>query len=436
MTVSDNITAESSLLFEALPAGDSSAATFVSRAAPSDPAADIELSVYTDLAEVEVLWRAFEREADCTAFQAFAWHDAWQRHVGAVERVLPAVVVGRESSRVLFIAPLAIERGWATRRLVWHAWQLCDYNAPLLAPGFAERVSDARFQVLWRDILHLLKSDRRFAHDVVSFRKMPGEVAGLINPFVRLAVTPHASSAYAMALSGDWETLYRQKRSSATRRHARAKLKNLGQIGAVSFLTAETPCDVSSVLGMLFEQKAASFARMGVVNFLARPGHRAFYRAVASAPENHALVHVSQLRVGEVTSAANLGMVFRGRYYHVLASHGGGPAVERFGPGTAHLHMLIEHAIRRGCHTFDFTIGDESYKREWCEQQVTLWDLYRPASLRGGLSFAAWSVAARVKRFIKHTAPLWNFYRRARRTVASLRGAAAPEKSGSPSDAG
>ena len=436
MTISDNITGESSLLFEALPANNSAAATLVSRSAHSNAAPEIELSVYTDLAEVGALWRAFEAVADCTAFQSFAWHDAWQCHVGAVQRVLPAVVVGRERGRLLFIAPLAIEPGLATRHLVWHAWQLCDYNAPLLAPGFAERVSDARFTVLWRDILRLLKSDRRFAHDLVMFHKMPDEVAGLKNPFVRLPVTPHASSAYAMALSGDWETLYRQKRSSATRRHARAKLKNLGEIGPVSFATAESPFDVSSVLGTLFAQKAASFARIGVANFLARPGHHDFYRAVASAPENRALVHVSQLRVGEVTSAANLGMVFRGRYYHVLASHGGGPAIERFGPGTAHLHMLIEHAMKSGCHTFDFTIGDESYKREWCEQWVALWDLCRPANLRGGLSFAAWSLAARAKRFIKHTAPLWNFYRRARRTVASLRGAAAPEKSGSPSDAG
>jgi CelD/BcsL family acetyltransferase involved in cellulose biosynthesis len=147
-------------------------------------------------------------------------------------------------------------------------------------------------------------------------------------------------------------------------------------------------------------------------------------------------VHVSQLRIGEATSAANLGMVFRGRYYHVLASHGGGPAIERFGPGTAHLHMLIAYAIERGCDTFDFTIGDESYKREWCEQHTALWDLCYPSSARGTIVFSALFAALNAKRFIKHRAPLWAFYKRARRALASLRGAGRPVPPEAPSDGG
>jgi CelD/BcsL family acetyltransferase involved in cellulose biosynthesis len=436
MTISDNIDTQSGLLFEAPSTTSYRAAATAGRGVASDVASKIELTVHSEFDDVSAVWRTFEETADCTAFQTFVWHATWQRHVGSISGVLPAIVVGREEGRVLFIAPLAVERGLATRRLVWHAWQLCDYNAPLLAPGFAERVPDERFAALWQDVLRLLKRDPRFAHDVVMLHKMPGAVAGLRNPFTSLPVTPHASSAYAMALGTDWEIFYKEKRSSSTRRHARAKLKNLGEIGSVEFATAGVPGDVTAVLETLFHQKAASFARMGVVNFLLRSGYQDFYRAVASAPENRSLVHVSQLLVGEATSAANLGMVFRGRYYHVLASHGGGPAIERFGPGTAHLHMLIAYAIERGCHTFDFTIGDESYKREWCEQHTALWDLCHPASARGTIMFAALFAGMNVKRFIKHSEPLWNFYKRARRALASVRGAGRAVQSEAPSDDG
>lgn len=428
MTVSDEINTQPGLFFEAPGIGASRIATGVSRHAAFNAASDIELSVYSEFRDVEAFWRAFEAAADCTAFQTFAWHDAWQRHAGVAGKITPAIVVGREEGRILFIAPLAIERAFATRRLVWHAWQLCDYNAPLLAPGFAERVSDERFVGLWHDVLRLLGSDARFVHDLVMLHKMPGEVAGLRNPFVCLPVAPHASSAYAMALGQDWETFYREKRSSSTRRHARAKLKNLGEIGPVTFATATAADDVDAVLGTLFQQKAASFARMGVANFLSKPGYQDFYRAVASADEYRALVHVSKVSVGETLSAANLGMVFRGRYYHILASHGGGPAIERFGPGTAHLHMLIAYAIERGCHTFDFTIGDESYKRDWCEQQTPLWDLCHATSGRGAIVSSALSASMMLKRFIKHRAPLWDFYKRARRVMASARGVAQPAK--------
>jgi CelD/BcsL family acetyltransferase involved in cellulose biosynthesis len=239
-----------------------------------------------------------------------------------------------------------------------------------------------------------------------------------------------------MALGRDWETFYREKRSSSTRRHARAKLKNLGEIGPVAFATASAADDVRGVLGTLFQQKAASFARMGAANFLNRPGYRDFYQAVASADEYSALVHVSKFSVGETLSAANLGMVFRGRYYHVLASHGGGAAIERFGPGTAHLHMLIEHAIQAGCHTFDFTIGDESYKQDWCEQQVSLWDLCHASSARGVIVSSVWFASLGLKRFIKQRAPLWAFYKRARRAVAFMNPGVRADRTAGSSDGG
>jgi CelD/BcsL family acetyltransferase involved in cellulose biosynthesis len=67
-------------------------------------------------------------------------------------------------------------------------------------------------------------------------------------------------------------------------------------------------------------------------------------------------VHVSRLEVGDAIAAANLGLVFRGCYYHVLASFDDGE-LSRFGPGVAHLHDLLRHAIEGGCTMFDFTIG-------------------------------------------------------------------------------
>ncbi len=77
---------------------------------------------------------------------------------------------------------------------------------------------------------------------------------------------------------------------------------------------------------------------------------------------------MSRLDVGPTLAAANYGLIFRGRYYHVLASYDDGP-VSRFGPGAAHLHDLMRYAIEHGCNEFDFTIGDEPYKHDWCDTE-------------------------------------------------------------------
>jgi CelD/BcsL family acetyltransferase involved in cellulose biosynthesis len=75
-----------------------------------------------------------------------------------------------------------------------------------------------------------------------------------------------------MQLGDDWETLYRAKRSSATRRHDRAKRRRMAQFGDIRFVTAANPDEATAALEMLMQQKSLSFARKGISDMFARPG--------------------------------------------------------------------------------------------------------------------------------------------------------------------
>jgi CelD/BcsL family acetyltransferase involved in cellulose biosynthesis len=105
--------------------------------------------------------------------------------------------------------------------------------------------------------------------------------------------------------------------------------------------------------------------------------------------------------------ATNLGVVFRGSYYHVLASYCEDSAVAHFGPGALHLRELLKHAIDRGLQRFDFTIGDERYKLEWCDSDLKLYDYAAAATLRGWPARWASAVRRRLKRVIKQTPWMW-----------------------------
>jgi CelD/BcsL family acetyltransferase involved in cellulose biosynthesis len=224
-----------------------------------------------------------------------------------------------------------------------------------------------------------------------------------------------------MPIAGTWEEFYHEKRSSATRRHDRSKRKRLAECGAVELVNATDPCVIEKTLDALFAQKEAQFAARGVPNFLARPGVRAFYRAITVDPTLRDVVHVSRLQVGDTIAAANIGFVCRQRYYHVVASYDGGP-ISRFGPGTAHLHELIGYALGRGCTEFDFTVGDESYKRDWCENETRLYDLRMASSARGWIIAHSLVGMTWAKRLIKQTPSLWRAVGAGRRAVARLKG--------------
>jgi CelD/BcsL family acetyltransferase involved in cellulose biosynthesis len=153
----------------------------------------------------------------------------------------------------------------------------------------------------------------------------------------------------------------------------------------------------------------------------ARPGYLDFYRDIAGSAAMREMVHISRLEVGAETAAANLGLVFAGRYHHILASYTGGP-LGHWGPGAAHLNDLLRYAIERGLTAFDFTIGDERYKRDWCDDVQVLHDHLAVTSWRGALAAGPALMQARIKRTIKQTPLLWATAVKVRALVAAMRG--------------
>src|SRR5262245_56062594 len=201
--------------------------------------APIALALYADLATVEQDWRAFERTADCTVFQAFDWLSTWHRHLGQRAGVIPAILVGRRpDGEMLFLLPLAVVPG-LVRRLAFFGCALCDYNAPLLAPDFSDEVTPEQFLALWQEIRGLVM--RRHPYDMVELMKMPGLVGTQRNPMLALAVGLNPSGAHLTELAATWDEFYQAKRSSATRRRDRTKRKKLGEFGEVAFVTPAEP---------------------------------------------------------------------------------------------------------------------------------------------------------------------------------------------------
>ncbi len=158
---------------------------------------EISCSIHSSLAAVEGEWRRFEQAADATPFQTYEWLAAWHRHIGIRDGVVPAVVVGRfTDGETAFILPLAIDPRRSLRRLRWLGQDLCDYNAPLLARDFSQRITPSGFLALWQELRGEMQADPQSRHDWIEFEKMPETVGAQINPFTCLDLTPNANSAH------------------------------------------------------------------------------------------------------------------------------------------------------------------------------------------------------------------------------------------------
>ncbi|HEY5364596.1 MAG TPA: GNAT family N-acetyltransferase [Aestuariivirga sp.] len=379
----------------------------------------LTLTIYDDLEQVKPLWQAFEQTALLTPFQTTAWAYQWYRHIGTIEMVKPVVVVAEDKLGVLFIMALQIESG-VLRKLSFLGSDLNDFNCPLFAADYAARAAGIEMRDVWHQIVKLIDGQQGLQHDYERLEKMPDQICGLANPMLSLNVSLTPSHAYRTAMLGDWETFYASRRDGNARYKDRANRKKLEKLGAVTLVSPEEPTEIRTLIDTLIKMKSARFEQKGVSNFLTKPGYADFYRAMAA--EERGLVHVSQLNVGQNVTAANFALMFRGGYYYVLNSFALGET-DRLGPGKIHMRELMKTFIEKGYTAFDFTIGDEPYKLEWCESKSPLYDHMDAATMKGRAALAYWSAFQSTKRYIKQTPALWNAY-------SKLRGAFGARKAG------
>jgi CelD/BcsL family acetyltransferase involved in cellulose biosynthesis len=381
---------------------------------------EFKLAAYDNLEAIEPIWRVFQQHAVCTPFQTFEWLSAWQRRIGSLTGIVPCIVVVRDlRDSILFILPLAVTRVGFARALVWLGSELCDYNAPLLAAECSDRLDAAAFTGLWRGALDMLRANPRFRFEMVRLDKMPESIRNRQNPMLALPTTLHPSGSYMTPLAETWDAFYAAKRSSATRRRDRTKRKRLGEFGEVKFVTCESASDVLDTLNVLIEQKSAFFARRGIPNLFARPGCVEFFRDFALSRWAEGFAHISRLQVGSQVVAANFGLTRGGRYYYVLSSYIDGD-LSRFGPGAVHLHELIRYAIDRKFTMFDFTVGDERYKLDWCDGVEPLHDHVWVTTWRGAVAVAPAIFVKKLKRTIKQSPLLWACFTKLRALAGAV----------------
>lgn len=354
--------------------------------------------IATDLAAVAAEWRAFEKSAVGHVFQTCEFVSTWLATVGAARRVAPAIVLGRgRDGTLVAILPFGTTRCMGARLLAWLGGEHADYHCGLYAPGFLEGLAadgDDAGPAFVRSVVALFKGRTDVAH----FQRQPTMIGSAPNPFATYRAVPYSAKSHLTRLGDSWETYYRSKRNSSSRRHDRLKWQKLEASAPVEIIDACTPEEIEPILAAMFAQKKARLSARGIPDMFACAGVPEFYREIALRPWPEGLSHVAAIRAGGDIVAANWGLVRGDRYYYVMTSYCPGRFAV-YSPGRALMYHLMAWAIDRGIGIFDFTVGDEDYKGQWCEEMMSMHDSVIVLTARGlplGTVFRALKLAKRV----------------------------------------
>ncbi len=346
------------------------------------------------------------------AFGRHAWLRAWHDTMGASAGVVPAIVVLADA-RVRMVLPLGIRRSKGVRVLEFLGGTVTDYNAPLADPAFAASLDASSVQALWTRIGAVLPP-----HDIVRLVRMPASLdapggageAQVPNPLVHLPGASAAGLARSVALPDSYAALAASLRRKFRQDTIRCR-RLLENEGSVRLLVADDDATMRTVIAAVKPMKSRRWTDTGSRDWFANADFADFYDAMGGMTLPEGRVHGSALTVGDTLVAAHLGLVYRDRFYLLLVGWKS-DGWQRFSTGRLIIDALMQATIDDGLRVFDFTVGDEAYKREWVDTELPLFACERAVGARGHWVLTATALIDRLRARAKRVAWLRGAVRR------------------------
>ncbi|WP_189501518.1 GNAT family N-acetyltransferase [Tianweitania populi] len=356
-------------------------------------------------------YRDFTSDTTCGAAQHPDWVDAWARTRSTEILFLSLELTGR----TVLMMPLEVVRQKGCRVARAIGGNHANGNFSPILPGQAHLLS--------ADVVAaMLKGLRRARPDIdlVLIERQTASIDGVANPFASVINVPSANIGLALDLSCGFEAvLDRIGRKRRLKKH-RSQTRKLEAAGGFRRIEAKTPDEVERLVAEFLSQKADRFQRLGIRNVFAdmQPFLTTLFNQAQNSPAPTFLLH--GLEVGGIIRAVTGSSVVGDRLICEFGSIVEDELVHA-SPGDFLFFLNIEDAVRQGFKTYDFSVGDEGYKRAWCDIEMQQFDTIAPLTLKGRVYALALQGVIGAKRRIKANDRLWALLKRLRRGTASAR---------------
>lgn len=370
----------------------------VANIASDEQAAAAPLSVEVSEADASALraYRDFCKSAIFTAPQNPVWVESWLANIQTEGMV---VTVRNGPRPVLMLALEIVSRG-PIRLARFMGGSHANGNFAAFAPD-AGLPQDALCRVI--AAIHEARPDI----DLVVLERMSPSHAGNDNPLRPLATGTSPNLALAADLSGGFEALLTRKNGAKKRKKYRHQLRLYEAEGGHELIYADTRDQAEGLLAEFFDMKAQRFAKKGIPNVFAEADIQAFFRDLfvnaLKEPTPPFILNAIKAQ-GEIKAVDGLSM----DAHCVICQFGTiREDSNQYAPGFLLEYLSIERACAEGKTIFDFSVGDEAYKRSWSEIETWQFDCMRPLTLKGRAYMKVSALRGRAVRFIKSNDRAW-----------------------------
>jgi len=350
------------------------------------------------------VWTSWNRRAEqfanetgkqsSTLFQNKTWLATWYDHFATEPDVEPLIVAIEcpDTGDLLMLLPFCRYKENGLAIIGFADFGLTDYNAPLVRYDFNPD-EEKTMQLLHAICKALPRAD------LLNLEKMPKFINGVKNIIASLpGVQSGNLNHYGIEITGKWDEYWNGLKRNF-RKDQRRRWRVLEKKGNVSFKVCQHQAESLPLFETLTKQQQARLNGLDLAYLLDDPRMKPFYqRIIAQGSVNGFVIFTALLVDGQpVATLCGLG---NGHHYAMTLSGYEAGDWSKCSPGRLLTERTMRHLHENGYKYFDFTIGDEPYKKYFAKEQGILLEYTRPLSLKG-LPRHGWM---KLKAFQHHSA--------------------------------
>lgn len=361
--------------------------------------------------EAFAAYRKIAAEAIVSPSQSSDWVSAWLK----ASRPDAVIAMARISGQpVMGIALEIVRKGPFRIARFMGGTHACGNFAPIVerfsAADLASAVAALRKAV----------ADARPDVDMLSLERLAADLRGVRNPLLGLPHLPSPNVALAVSLAGGFDQLLLRASGKRKKKKHRSQTRKFEAAGPHRRFQAATPPEVDRVLDAFLAMKEQRFRQKGIDNVFEPAEVRAFFRMLftegLTAPtppfQLHALEVAGIIRAVTGSSIDGTRLVCE---FGAIADD----ELAHASPGEFLFFDNIREACERGFDVYDFSVGDEPYKRLWCDIETRQFDAYVPLTARGQILSALLRAENRAKSFVKNSPVAWKVAKALRKRTAA-----------------
>ena len=322
--------------------------------------------------ELESLWNDLLNKSNHTVYQTFGINKIWYNTIGRRSKNIDlSIFVFFDSARIVAIAPMLIKTKFKfISQLNFLGEGIFDYQMIVNENNIKNNLNDF--------IFNSIKSNSKI--DLIFMSNVPGFLKENSIDYKLHMKLNRVNKILMLELPDSYEIFF-DKLKSSIRGDSKRQIKKIKKFGDSKYKIINQ--DDKFFIDKLISFKRIRYKNTNVYDIFNIPGYFDFFQDMFKS-KNFKFTHCSTLNIGNEPISFHLGFVYQNKYYYYFPSFN----QEKWGkysPSRLHMLNLIEEAISNKINVFDFTIGNEKYKKYFANMSSETYNYELGVSVLGKL---------------------------------------------------